>query len=184
MLGHLKAEEFINALEGMNLPSRRLAHLNSCVACGERLHSLRAMHEGVSLHDAGNIPEPDWSNFRESVRVGLLSRSVQRDSTVRRWTGWSVRPALAWSTSLLLLVCLGGSAFLWHVSQQHNSPANQANTAMEAPVVPEVTDMEAEVAAWGQSGVFEDLASIEASQVEQVRQLLMTAVQDEKPERR
>jgi hypothetical protein len=184
MLGHLKGEEFINTLEGVPLPPRRLAHLKSCVACAERLDSLRATHEAISLPADGNIPEPDWNHFRESVRVGLLSRSAQRDSVVRRWTGWSVRPALAWSTSLVLLVCLAGGVFWWHVSQQHDFPASRPDSALQAPAVPEVSDTEAEVAAWGQSGVFEDLASIDDSQVEQVRQLLMVAAQEEKPERR
>src|SRR5580765_5174640 len=118
MFGHLKAEEFVNTLEGVSLSERRTGHLTTCRECRETLQSIRSIRDSIAHEDTG-IPEPDWSDFRQSVRAGLLARSVKRDSTVRRWTGWPVRPAMAWGVSLVLLICVSAGGFLWHLSK-HN----------------------------------------------------------------
>src|SRR5215831_3007183 len=98
MFGHLKPEEFINALEGDGLPSadlskERLAHLNSCAVCTAQLRSIATVRNELTM-DGQTIPEPDWNDFRNSVRLELLSRSVQREATLRRWTGWPIRPVM------------------------------------------------------------------------------------------
>src|SRR5262245_28830177 len=116
MFGHLKAEEFVNTLEGMTLSESRRAHLAACRECSATLQSIGSIRDSIALEDSG-IPEPDWSDFRQSVRAGLLARSVKRDSTVRRWTGWPVRPAIAWGVSLVLLICVSAGGFFWHLSK-------------------------------------------------------------------
>src|ERR1051325_7724022 len=118
MFGHLKPEEFINAMEGNDLVTAgiakdRLAHLNSCAVCTAQLRSLETVRNELALEDA-TIPEPDWNDFRDSVRRELLSRSVQRETTLRRWTGCAIRPAIAWAMSFVLLVGLSIGGFLWH----------------------------------------------------------------------
>src|SRR5262245_27933333 len=115
MFGHLKAEEFISMIEGARLSEDRRTHLHSCAACAERLQSIQSIHNAVAMEDS-NVPEPDWHAFRESVRAGLLARSVKRESVVRRWTGWPVRPAVAWAVSFALVVCVSAGGFLWHLS--------------------------------------------------------------------
>src|ERR1044071_1892899 len=115
MLGHLKAEEFISMIDGVRLSQGRHVHLESCRACAEKLQSIRSIH-GFLANEDDAIPEPEWDQFRESVRVELLSRSVKRDSVVRRWTGWPIRPAVAWGFSFVLLICVGAGGYFWHLS--------------------------------------------------------------------
>jgi len=125
MFGHLKSDELMNAVEGMRLSAHRQKHLDSCTACTARLQSIEGVHRSIALEDT-NIPEPDWNDFRSNVRLQLLSRAVKRDSTVRRWTGWSVRPAMAWGLSFAILICVSAGGFWWHVS----------NTVNKRPTVP------------------------------------------------
>src|SRR5437016_3424210 len=101
MFGHLKPEELMNAIEGGVLNVSCRTHLNSCTACAAQLRSLESAYNGFKMEDT-QIPEPDWDDFRDSVRLELLSRSVQRDSALRRWTGWPIRPVMAWGFSLAL----------------------------------------------------------------------------------
>lgn len=120
MLGHLKAEDFINLMEGAEAPTTHKIHLDSCSRCREVWESLKPLYAGVTSLD-GDVPEPDWVEFRSSVRNELLSRSVQRQTVVRRWTGWAVRPAFAWALSLLLAVGIPTGAFLWHLQNEHSA---------------------------------------------------------------
>src|SRR5687767_416452 len=124
MFTHLKAAEFVNLLEGIALKGNRRAHLDACKSCRATLHSMQSVHREVSTLDS-DIPEPDWSEFRSSVRNELLSRSVKRASVVRRWTGWNVRPAVAWAASVILAVGILGAGLVWW-------PANE----IPAPVAP------------------------------------------------
>ena len=94
MFGHLKAQEFLNLMEGAELPAERKLHLDGCARCTATLTSMLSVHGAVTSLDA-DIPEPDWAEFRSSVRDRLLSRAAQRSSAVRRWTGWPIRPAAA-----------------------------------------------------------------------------------------
>jgi hypothetical protein len=69
-----------------------------------------------------DIPEPDWAQFRASVRDELLSRSVQRQSAMRRWTGWTVRPAVAWALSLVMAVGITTMTVLWQTGRPDPPP--------------------------------------------------------------
>ena len=94
MFGHLKAEDFVSLMEGAEISPKRRNHLDHCVRCRATSASLRSVHAEVASLET-DIPEPDWEHFRSSVRDKLLSRSVQRETAVRRWTGWAIRPATA-----------------------------------------------------------------------------------------
>jgi hypothetical protein len=103
-----------------------------------------------------NIPEPDWAEFRASVRDKLLSRSMQRTSEVRRWK-------LAWAFSLIALVAVT-TGVLWNVK-----PGNERS----APVLRNyATQQVIEVAEWPQAGLFDDLVQLGDSEEQELRQML------------
>jgi hypothetical protein len=96
MFGHLNAEEFINLIEGHDLPARRQAHLQSCRTCTETFVSAQAFHSEIAKSaveanadgaidgmDNQDIPEPDWFQFRADVRNTMLSRAAQPFSDSR-----------------------------------------------------------------------------------------------------
>src|SRR5437867_13344223 len=106
MFGHLKATDFIRLTEGIDhLPAKRRSHLEACARCRAAWESLESLHTEVSSID-DEVPEPDWEEFRSSVRDRLLSRAIQRETAVRRWTGWAIRPVAAWALSLLFVAGL------------------------------------------------------------------------------
>jgi hypothetical protein len=179
MFGHLKADELMDAVDGVSLPAKRRAHLDSCPACLARFHTIGSIHESVLMQDS-EIPEPDWNEFRSGVRLELLSRSIQRESSVRRWTGWAIRPAVAWGLSVLLLVCAGAGGFWWHVSNDRQAAREAIQNPPAAETTAENLDVDAALAAWTHTNVFEDLATIDGPEAEQVRQLLQSA-QEGKP---
>jgi len=117
-----------------------------------------------------DIPEPDWTQFRSSVRDELLSRSIQRDTAVRRWTGWAIRPAAAWALSLFLAVSITTITVLWKNGGPAESPVTlPAAVKIEAPV----SDAAAEaINAGPERSLFQDAAALGAEQQEQFRQLL------------
>src|SRR5689334_1029003 len=102
MFGHLKSEDFVNLLEAGDLPAKYRLHLEQCAQCRSAWKSLESVQTELGSLDS-EIPEPEWAQFRSSVRDRLLSRSIQRETVVRRWTGWAVRPAMAWALSLVLI---------------------------------------------------------------------------------
>src|SRR5213594_2614839 len=113
MFGHLKATDFVRLTEGMDhLPAKRRSHLQACARCRATWESLESLHTEVSSID-DEVPEPDWEQFRSSVRDELLSRSIQRESAVRRWTGWAIRPATAWALSMVMAVGITTVTVLW-----------------------------------------------------------------------
>jgi hypothetical protein len=178
MLGHIKAEEFMNVIDGGVLPAARRQHLESCAACTSKLHSIDSAHKEFSAADS-DVPEPDWNEFRSSVRLELLSRSIQRDSAVRRWTGWPIRPAMAWGLSLALIVCFGGAAFFWHISQDREQSISSVPPAPRpAPPILETANdaaaIESEKAVWS-TGVFEKVAQLEDEQAKQLLLMLENA---------
>lgn len=114
-----------------------------------------------------NIPEPDWNEFRSAVRNQLLARSVQRQAAVRRWTGWSIRPGMAWALSVLMAVGITTGAFLWRMQPTGGPAARpQADVRVESP------EVESEIAAWSQNGLFDELNQLGAAEEEQFRKLL------------
>jgi hypothetical protein len=175
MFGHLKPEEFVNAMEAdgsvsARLSKTRLEHLESCSWCAAQLRSLEAVRGDLAMEDS-EIPEPDWNTFRDSVRMELLSRSIQRETAVRRWTGWSIRPTMAWALSLVLLLVVS-AGFFWHVRQDDIKTSSVATQEMPAPV--DSADVET-LPAWTGSGVFQQLSSLEEPQMERLQILLESA---------
>src|SRR5437870_199540 len=130
MFGHLNAKDFVNLMEGSELPEKYRAHLDACADCRGRWHALESVHAGVSSMD-DDIPEPDWVQFRSNVRDRVLSRSIQRETAVRRWTGWAIRPAMAWALSLLLVAGLTTVIVLWNVTRTPTAPNSVGTPAAE-----------------------------------------------------
>jgi len=186
MFGHLKAHEFMNVIEGSGISPSRLAHLNSCTACRTRLRSIESVHGSLAADD-NDIPEPDWNEFRSSVRTELLSRSVQRESAIRRWTGWPIRPAMAWSLSLVLMVSLTIGGFLWQSSQRgsdallRQAPGDASNVTTPAKALAEelidMNTVDVAMAAWSdmKANVFEEMAQLKADEAAQLLVLLENA---------
>jgi hypothetical protein len=190
MSGHLKAEDFTNALEGIALSSRRQAHLDGCGDCAATLQALSSAHAAVANRDV-EIPEPDWHEFHSSVREELLSRSIQRQSAVRRWTGWHVRPAAAWAFSLVLAVSVTAGGFLWHMNNVQPAPLPVVAietapavsmappvTAVAPEAVVELTAIDDELAVWSNPGIFDQITELDAASEAQFR-ILLEAVQTE-----
>jgi hypothetical protein len=152
------------------------------------------MHASVSsLGD--DIVEPDWTEFRSSVRDALLSRSVQRASVVRRWTGWPLQPAFAWALSLVAAVGITAGAMLWWTGE--SAPAGLQPGAVETVYDPQPSEIADEFSAaepaefnyianeidlWSEKHVFEELTRLEAGEAEALR-LLLEAAQEETAER-
>jgi hypothetical protein len=165
MFGHLKAEDFVNLMEGAELSATQRKHIAGCSQCHATWEYMRSAHSEMSSMET-DIPEPDWSSFRSSVRDELLSRSIQRQSTVRRWTGWAIRPATAWALSLLLAVGVTTVTVLW----RSTAPVPYA------PPRPPVVEPAAEVIEAGpEKALFEDVMALGEEQQEQLRRMLESA---------
>jgi hypothetical protein len=179
MFGHLKAEEFVNVMEGVAIASERRRHLDHCAHCSavwKSMESARADFAAI----ADDVPEPNWDEFRSSVRSELLSRSVQRTSTFRRWTGWPIRPAMAWGMSILMVIGVMTGGFLWHHERSHPAETTTGLTDISATVTPaaETGTIEAEMSVWSQAGVFEELLQLETVEEEYLREMLESAQQE------
>jgi len=172
MFGHLKAEDFLNLMEGAETPAMHRAHIDSCLSCRGTWESLKLAHAEVASMDAG-ISEPDWAQFRSSVRDQLLSRSIQRNSTMRRWTGWAIHPAIAWALSLVLAVGIPTGALLWHL--QNDRTAARATDVSQPLPANEFLD--------GGTGkaVFDELIQLSDSEQEQL-QTMIDSAQKESPQ--
>jgi hypothetical protein len=173
MFGHLKAKDFVNLMEGIELPAKHRSHLEACTQCQAAWKSVQSIHAELGSLDAG-IPEPDWTQFRSSVRDRLLSRSIQRESAVRRWTGWAVRPAMAWALSLLLVVGLTTVVVLWDVSKvlwdvsKTPAPSNSVGAPAPEPLAETIE-------AGPERGLFDDLVQLGEDQQEQLQQILASS---------
>jgi hypothetical protein len=117
----------------------------------EFLNRIRA--EMAAMDD--DIPEPDWTEFRASVRDKLLSRSMQRTSEVRRWK-------LAWALSLMAFVGVS-SGIIWNLK-----PGNKGSD----PVLQNSAPLVLEVSEWPQTGLFDDLVQLGDNEEAQLRQML------------
>lgn len=204
MFGHLKAVEFTNLVEGAPLGPKRREHLERCQRCRTTLEALSAVRQEVSSMDR-DLPEVDWDRFRSSVRDELLSRAIQRESTVRRWTGWPMQPAVAWVLPVIFVIAVTTLVFVWHYETSHspnagvenpqlNTGLNQAPsrlpipgkrtgdqpsvTVEEPPPAPvEPILFEAEMIAWSETGIFEELMDLDGAEEQQFRDLLASAQQ-------
>jgi hypothetical protein len=161
-MGHLQAKDFVNLMEGIELPAKRRAHLDTCDDCRSRWHALESVHAGVSAMD-DDIPEPDWVQFRSNVRDRVLSRTIQRETAVRRWTGWAIRPAVAWALSLLLVVGLTTVAVIWNTGK--SSPPSSFVSPASEPAAEAI-------GAVPERGLFDDLVQLGDEEQEQLRQIL------------
>lgn len=184
MFSHLKPENFVNLIEGEALPAKYQAHLDGCARCRETWQEMQSMHGEFASSDAGlDIPEPDWQHFRSSVRDELLSRSIQRQTAVRRvvrqWTGWSINPALAWGLSLVMAIGLTTATFLWRSGGsaertpviQSVPPAAVNDVAADSVELNAETNAEA-MDAGPERSLFQDVVSLGAEEQEQFRALL------------
>jgi hypothetical protein len=172
MFGHLKPKDFASRIENGELSARRTAHLESCSRCMATLMALESIQADMSAaHE--DTPEPDWTEFRSSVRDAMLSRSIRRDAAVRRWTGWSTQPAMAWSLSVIFVAGLAAGTLLWN--QKSAQPVTPP--VPKTPVITETAPPETEVTAWSQADVFDDLARLNDKEAERLRQLLERSVE-------
>jgi hypothetical protein len=105
--GHLKAEDFVNLMEGSALNPQHSSHLAACAKCAETLRSVQSLYERIAPSEDETIVEPDWDEFRSGVRGELLSRSVRRERSRQSWFGeiaW--KPAVAWGLSITFVVAI------------------------------------------------------------------------------
>src|SRR5262245_33014094 len=168
MFGHLKAEDFVNLMEGAELSPKQRQHIGECSRCHATWEYMSSAHSEMSSPET-DIPEPDWSSFRSSVRDELLSRSIQRQSTVRRWTGWAIRPATAWALSLLLAIGVTTVTILWRGNS--HVTVNGPNV----PVIPQIDPATEVIEPGPEKALFEDVMSLGEEQQEQLRQMLESA---------
>jgi hypothetical protein len=117
-----------------------------------------------------DIPEPDWAHFRSSVRDELLSRSIQRQTAVRRWTGWTIRPAAVWALSVFMAVGITTLTVLWKVDR---SPETPPIVNVHAPLSEPASDIFQD--AGPERSLFADVMSLGEEQQEQLRQMLESA---------
>ena len=162
MLGHLKAEEFINLIEGVELPAKRRAHLDACARCAGTLASARSVRSQMTAESDPSIPEPDWSEFRSDVRDAMLSRAVQRQSSARRWMAWPAQPAMAWSLSVVFVAGLTAGMFIW----------NQTGITPPAPPDASETLELDDAAVWSQTDIFDQVAQLKDDEADNLRRLL------------
>jgi len=111
------------------------------------------------MFENDDIPEPDWTEFRASVRDKLLYRSMQRASEVRRWK-------LAWAFSVIGFVVISTS-LLWNVKFSNEGSDPMLQNYPAAPAI--------EVADWPQTRLFDDLVQLEGNEEEELRQMLEAA---------
>jgi hypothetical protein len=102
-----------------------------------------------------DIPEPDWAEFRSSVRDRLLSRSIKRTVTVRRWK-------LAWAFSFVDIIAITTS-LLWNVKFS----GNLGNGGPD-PILPGYVEM----TEWPQTALFDDVIQLEDMEAEELRRML------------
>ena len=170
LLGHLSAEDFTNLLEGAVVPESRRFHLQSCARCSERFSEIQKMRRQIEDAAANSdefIPEPDWSEFRSDVRNALLSRSIQREASAKRWFGLGLKPAMAFGFSAVLVMGLVWTGVVWN-----RHPAKTETT--QVAVVDDSTD-EASLAsldAVARTDVFEDLLQLNAGEAESLQMIL------------
>ena len=127
----------------------------------------KIMNELRSLDE--DIPEPDWAEFRSSVRDRLLSRSIQRTSAVRRWTGWSIRPAVAWALSVVIAVAVTTGVFLWNIERR--LPVATPEPQISAAAL-ETDAGDTDRPVWTQPPLFDDLLQLGDDEEQQLRQML------------
>jgi hypothetical protein len=177
MFDHLKTEEFTALIEDGAISTERRAHAEACERCRETWKSLETVYAKVTTLDE-DVLEPDWSEFRASVRDEMLSRAVQRQTAARRWAVWPLQPAAVWGFSLLMVVGITTGAFFWTKWPASGQPAATATVESISPDVVnvdpliELQGIEAEMKAWSNHSVYEEIATLESEEAENLLQLL------------
>jgi hypothetical protein len=172
MFGHLKAEDFTNLLEGAPLADPRQAHLRTCTRCREKFAAVQEVQTQIKemrIDEGEFIPEPDWSEFRTDVRNALLSRSVKRENAGRSWLGgMTLKPALAWGVSMLLVFGLTLSV-MWN--QRHAIPEpTQAQVIDDSSPEADLSSLSAMSQA--DQDVFDDLVYLNADEAQSLQMIL------------
>src|SRR5215813_11808333 len=160
MFGHLKSEDFVNLIESSEVPALWRRHLDSCHRCRATWESLSAVHAEITSVDE-DIPEPDWAAFRSSVRDQLFARSVQREASRRRWSGWMLRPSAVWALSPVLAVGIPTGALMWHLQKDHNTES----IGLETPKPASPAEL---IEAGTDETVFDDLMQLTETEQEQL----------------
>ncbi len=195
---HLRAEEFIDLLDGNGLSEERTGHVARCSDCRTTLASITRLRGDISeaermdaeAADAA-VANADWLELRSSVRDRLLARSVKRSSVLQRWTGWTLRPAASWSLALMILVSGMTAGGLWHyktvhltnraidttgVSRTEGLDLSLPGSGLEFELFVEDSDaVEAEALAWSRTEIFTTLNELEAGEEEVLRELISLA---------
>ena len=192
MSRHLKAEEFVDLLDGVELAEKRAEHAAHCVECRAALVSVSELHQDIAEFETADfnadLPNIDWTELRSSVRDRLLSRSVKRSSAFRRWTGWALTPAAAWSLTLALLVSGMTVGGVWHYQTAHGidngigsiRAPGSSGTLIESEddsgfFLDDPETIEAEALAWSGTEIFTILNELEAGEEEVLRELVTLA---------
>src|SRR5262245_16586815 len=173
MFGHLKAEDFMNLLEGTALSGWRLDHLHSCQRCREKFESVQAVRLHITeIHreDDDYIPEPDWSDFRSNVRNTLLSRAVKREQSARRFwelltRAMPLKPV--WGLSVLLIFALALTVLLRNSPETTPVPA----AAGVENLLVEEESMNA-LSGMSRTDVFDDLVRLNADEADSLQMIL------------
>lgn len=165
--GHLKAEDFVNLMEGSAFTSRQSSHLNACAKCAETLRSVQSLHEQIAPSEDEAVVEPDWNEFRSGVRSTLLSRSLRRERSRQSWFGeiaW--KPAMAWGLSITFVVAITSGILQRTGTTSENGPV----TAIEA-IANEVLDIEA-ASSLSRTDVFDELLQLSDDEAASLERLL------------
>jgi hypothetical protein len=185
MLGHLKAEDFTNLIEGGELSSRRRTHLESCARCTDALESAQSIHAELtkSVIDDQDIPEPDWFRFRTDVRTAMLSRAARRQPNARSWSGWVLQPAMTWGLAVAFVAGLSAGLLIWNHQgtniQSTVSPVPEQIASLEINDTDPVDDASTDSTAidlgmtnWSPTSVFDELSQLTDTQADKLQMLL------------
>ena len=188
---HLETNEFVDLMDGLDLPRDRSGHLEGCGQCRSTLAGMNELQRDISTFDE-DLPDIDWTRLRSSVRDRLLARAVQRSSFFQRWTGQTLRPAMAWSLAFAVLIGIGTLGTLRHYQTEHpeaglvrgaasNEPANTTDPVSGTADLFVIDDetIEAEVLAWSQTELFSELDGLETSETELLRELIFSAAEED-----
>ena len=185
MFGHLKAEDFTNLIEGIELPSGRHSHLQSCTRCMDAFVSAQSLHTEISKStmDDQNIPEPDWFQFRNDVRTAMLSRAAQRQPKAMGWSVWLMRPAMTWGLTVAFAAGLSAGLLIWNhqgtIRSSGDPQAAEQLASLDTSDVGVGEELSLEsgaidlgITTWSQTSVFDEISQLDDVQVEKLQRLL------------
>lgn len=211
IFGHLKAQDFINKIEGAELRGNLETHLRFCGKCSDALVSAKSLYLDMTQaaayeREADDTPEPDWLQFRGDVRNAMLSRAAQRQSKANHWSGLFLKPAMSWS----LAIVFAAGLFIWNqqgsrtpapvqtasitttaprgsasVATSPALPAASRSTLTPAATTEEVRSasrsIRSEIAAWSGTSAFEGAVQLDDAQSARFQELLAGALREVPP---